>query len=70
MKEVIVMVQGMMCGGCETRIQNALKVQKEVQEVKADYTTGKVMVTLREDIDEKIIREKIENLGFEVKEIK
>ena len=70
MKEVIVMVQGMMCEGCETRIQNALKVQKEVQEVKADYTTGKVMVTLREDIDEKIIREKIENLGFEVKEIK
>ena len=53
MKEVIVMVQGMMCGGCETRIQNALKVQKEVQEVKADHTTGKVMVTLREDIDEK-----------------
>lgn len=70
MKEVIVMVQGMMCEGCETRIQNALKVQKEVQEVKADHTTGKVMVTLREDIDEKIIREKIENLGFEVKEIK
>ena len=70
MKEVIVMVQGMMCEGCETRIQNALKVQKEVQEVKADHTTGKVMVTLQEDLDEKIIREKIENLGFEVKEIK
>ncbi len=70
MKEVIVMVQGMMCEGCETRIQNALKVQKEVQEVKADHTTGKVVVTLQEDLDEKIIREKIENLGFEVKEIK
>ena len=70
MEEVIVMVQGMMCEGCETRIQNALKVQKEVQEVKADHTTGKVVVTLQEDLDEKIIREKIENLGFEVKEIK
>ena len=70
MKEVIVMVQGMMCEGCETRIQNALKVQKEVQEVKADHTTGKVVVTLQEDLDEKIIREKIENLGFEVKELK
>ena len=70
MKEVIVMVQGMMCEGCETRIQNALKVQKEVQEVKADHTTGKVVVTLQEDLDEKIIREKMENLGFEVKEIK
>ena len=70
MKEVIVMVQGMMCEGCETRIQNAQKKQKEVQEVKADHTTGKVVVTLQEDLDEKIIREKIENLGFEVKEIK
>ena len=70
MKEVIVMVQGMMCEGCETRIQNALKVQKEVQEVKADHTTGKVVVTLQEELEEKIIREKIENLGFEVKEIK
>ena len=70
MKEVIVMVQGMMCEGCEARIQNALKVQKEVQEVKADHTTGKVVVTLQEKIKEKIIREKIENLGFEVKEIK
>ena len=41
-----------------------------MQEVKADHTTGKVVVTLQEDLDEKIIREKIENLGFEVKEIK
>lgn len=70
MKEVMVIVEGMMCGGCEARIQNALKAQKEVQEVKADYTTGKVVIMLNEDLEEKVIREKIENLGFEVKEIK
>lgn len=70
MKEVMVIVEGMMCGGCEARIQNALKAQKEVQEVKADHTTGKVVITLNEDLEEKVIREKIENLGFEVKEIK
>lgn len=70
MKEVEVIVEGMMCGGCEARIQNALKAQKEVQEVKADQTTGKVVITLNEDLEEKVIREKIENLGFGVKEIK
>jgi len=70
MKEVTVIVEGMMCGGCETRIQNALKAQKEVQEVHASHTDGKVVIRLQEDLSEEVIREKIENLGFQVKEIK
>lgn len=70
MKEITVMVEGMMCGGCETRIQNALKAQKEVQEVRASHTDGKVVISLKEDLAESVIREKIENLGFKVKEMK
>lgn len=70
MKEVIVKVEGMMCGGCETRIQNALKTQKEVQNVHASHVEGTVVLQLNADLAEDIIRQKIENLGFQVKEIK
>lgn len=69
MKQIKVKVEGMMCAGCETRIQNALKMQKEVEEVKANHNEQSVVISLKEDLSEEVIRQKIENLGFTVKEL-
>ncbi len=66
MKELIFNVRGMMCGGCENRVQNALKTIDGVEEVKADHITGTVTVTLNKEIDKSIIEEKIEDIGYEV----
>ncbi len=68
MKELKFKVEGMMCGGCENRVQSALKTIDGVENVKADHVTGNVTVTLNKEIDSSIIKAKIEDIGYEVKE--
>lgn len=68
MKETIIKVEGMVCGGCENRVQNALKVIEGVENVIADHTNGIVTVTAKEEVSINTIKETIEDLGFEVKE--
>lgn len=68
MKETIIKVEGMVCNGCENRVQNALKNIDGVENVVADHTTGIVTVTSKNEVAESVIKEKIEDIGFEVKE--
>lgn len=66
MKEIIIKVNGMVCGGCENRIQNAIKSIKGVKKVTANHQSGKVTILAKQEVDEVEINEKIEALGFEV----
>ena len=66
MKETIIKVEGMMCTGCENRIQNTVSEIKGVESVKADHKKGTVEVKGTADIKE--VKEAIEDIGFEVKE--
>lgn len=66
MKEINLKVEGMVCGGCENRVKNALKDMPEVEEVVASHIDGTVVITLNKDVDIDILKEKIEDLGFEV----
>lgn len=66
MKEIIIKVQGMVCNGCENRVQNALKNIDGVEKVVADHTIGTVTITSNNEISENILEEKIEDIGFEV----
>ena len=68
MKETIIKVEGMVCNGCENRVQNALKTIDGIENVVADHNTGTVTVTANNSVDEKTMKEKIEDIGFEVKE--
>lgn len=66
MNEITFNVEGMMCEGCEKRIEKALKDIKEVKKVKAYHENGEVKVESKKEIDINIVKEKIENLGFKV----
>lgn len=63
MKETILIVNGMMCGGCENRVKNAIKNIEGVENVTADHNTGKVIVISN---NEEIIKETLEDIGYEV----
>ena len=67
MKELELKVEGMVCGGCEKRVVNSLSTLEGVNEVSANHQTGTVLVKMTEDIDTEVLKEKIEDLGFEVK---
>lgn len=66
MKETIIKVEGMMCTGCENRIQNAVSEIKGVESVKANHENGTVEIKGTADINE--IKQAIEDIGFEVKD--
>ena len=68
MKETIIKVEGMVCNGCENRVQNALKTIRGVEKVIANHTNGTVIVTFNEEVEEDALKEKIEDIGFNVKE--
>lgn len=68
MKETIIKVDGMVCNGCENRVQNALKTIEGVENVVANHINGTVTVTVKNEIAENVIKEKIEDIGFKVKE--
>ena len=60
-------VAGMACTGCENRIKNAIKLIDNIINVDADYTTGVVIIKYDKDIEIEMIKQKIEDLGFEIK---
>lgn len=68
MKEIIIKVEGMVCNGCENRVQNVVKQIDGVENVVASYKTGTVTITLSKDVSKEVIKEKIEDIGFEVKD--
>ena len=66
MEEIKLNVNGMVCGGCEKRVVNAVSTIEGVKEVIANYNEGTVVVKSDIKISEDIIKEKIEDLGFTV----
>ncbi len=66
MKETIIKVQGMECTGCEKRIENVLKNVEGIEKVTANHQKGEVTIEYKEEINQKEIEEKIEDLGFEI----
>ncbi len=66
MKEINIKVSGMVCGGCENRVRNAISTIEGVESVTADHNTGKVVVSAKDEVKESEIEEKVEDIGFEV----
>lgn len=68
MKETIIKVEGMVCNGCENRVQNALKTIEGIENVVANHISGTVKITSKSEVTISTMKEKIEDIGFKVKE--
>ena len=66
MKETIINVKGMVCGGCENRIKNALGDIEGIEKVEANYKTEEVKILANENVERKAMEDVIEDIGFEV----
>lgn len=66
MKKIVLKVNGMMCAGCENRIKNAVSLIASVEEVLASHVDGIVNISASDDIDINVVKEAIEDLGFEI----
>ena len=64
--ETLINVKGMVCGGCENRVKNALGAIEGVESVEADHNTGVVKVVSSDNVSVEAMEERITDIGFEV----
>lgn len=67
--ETILIVDGMTCSHCEASVTKALKEVKGVESVDVDLSTKEVKVN-HEDVSNEKLKEAVEDIGFDVSEIK
>ena len=69
MQKITVTVEGMMCGGCEKHVNEAVKKNFEITNVTSSHKEGKTTIITEKEIDENALREVIEGQGFDVSAI-
>lgn len=67
--ETILIVDGMTCSHCEASVTKALEEVKGVEKVDVDLSTKEVKVN-HEDVSNEKLKEAVEDIGFDVSEIK
>ena len=66
MKELKLKVYAMVFELCENIVKSAISLMDGVENVDANHNTGIVTVNVKEDLDIAKIKEKIEDLGYDV----
>lgn len=66
MIETTVKVDGMMCGMCESHVNEAVRKALPVQKVTSSHTKGQTVVLSEQPLDEQKLREAIDATGYRV----
>ena len=69
--KIEIRISGMSCTGCENRVENVLKNIENVESVNANYNTGTVEIETNniKDLDIDVIKETLEDLGYDILEV-
>ena len=63
-------IEGMSCGHCSKRVEEALKSVKGVKSVEVNLEAKNAVVALKNDIENQILKIAVEDIGFQVINIK
>ena len=69
MFEKEILIDGMMCENCTARVKKVLSALDEVESVDVSLENKKAIITSKKEIDNSVIKEAIEDIGFTVKEV-
>ena len=69
MSEKTLQIKGMSCGHCSARVEKALNAIDGV-EAKVDLETNSAKVNLTKDISDEVLKSAVDNVGYEVVEVK
>ena len=61
-------VKGMQCEHCSNAVKKELLTLEEVNNVEVDLKTGRVDLELSKDIDNEVLKKKIEEVGYKINE--
>lgn len=65
MKKTMV-IKGMMCGHCEANVKKALEAIPQVEEAVVSHEAGTAVVTLKEAVDDAVLKKAVEDKDYEV----
>ncbi len=68
--EKTVFIEGMTCGHCQMRVEKALNSLDGVEKAVVNLEEKKAVLKLKEDVADSIVKEAVEDAGYEVIEIK
>lgn len=63
-------IKGMHCGHCSKRVEEALKNIKYVKSVNISLENKNAVVILKADVDGEVLKNAVEDIGFEVVEVR
>lgn len=66
----IIEIEGMSCGHCTKKVEMALKDLKEVKRVNISLENKNAEIVLKKEIEDDILKNLIEDLGYKVINIK
>ena len=69
-KKKIINIEGMTCEHCAKKIENVLESLADVIKVKVDIKKKEAIITFENTLDELLLQNKIEELGYTVTGIK
>lgn len=69
MTETVVMIDGMMCGMCESHINDAIRNSFDVKKVNSSHTKGETVIVSKEALDEDKIKSVIDKTGYELQSV-
>ncbi len=62
-------IDGMMCGMCESHINDAIRSSFDVKKVNSSHTKGETVIVSKEALDEDKIKSVIDKTGYELKSV-
>lgn len=66
MYKITIKIDGMMCGMCESHINDAVRRELNVKKVSSSHTKGQTVITSDRDISDEDIHKAIDPTGYEV----
>ena len=69
MTKITVQIDGMMCGMCESHVNDAVRKAFQVKKVTSSHSKGQTVILTETDIDEDAIRAALAPTGYEVKAV-
>ena len=66
MVKTVVNVEGMMCGMCESHINDAIRQAMQVKKVTSSHGKGETVVISPEELDQEALKKVVEATGYQV----
>ena len=64
MTKTVLKIDGMMCGMCESHMNDAIRNAFEVKKVSSSHAKGETEIISEEPLDEKKLTEVVKNTGY------